>query len=311
MPQATFLISFDCEAKWGVADRITDRENHFFTNARLTQTYQRITELLSRYGIKATFAFVGALTLSEEAYQKRKEEFFSDNNEEENTWVAHFKRDAEQEIFDGWLNPELLDIVGRHPEHEIAAHGFTHTPLSESSVSLAGFTHEMECLKKLPVFQRNNLTLVYPRNKIGYKHQLKQYGFIGYRGTLKPDRMTTRGRMINLMDAVNLFQPAQVHSDPQELIRIPAGFILNWRFGIRKFIPFSLTCKCWKQLLHNALVHKRVLHLWTHPHNFVSGDRMFELLERILPSISQAQKAGKIINYTQAEYAQQCQLFYG
>lgn len=308
MSQASFLISFDCEGKWGVADWITDREHVFFKNDRLTQVYQHLIHLLSYYEIKATFAFVGAFTLSEEEYHDKKDWFFPDSDDSAaNMWVSKFKRDAVRGIFDGWLNPEALKIVTAHPEHEIAAHGFTHTPLDESWVNLARFTHEIECLKRLSVFQRDNLTFVYPRNLIGYEDQLKKYGFIAYREALQPDRTKLKGRVINLIDEINIFRTAQAHSERGELVQIPSGFVLNWRFGIRKKIPFNLTLMRWEHLLNHALAHKKVFHLWAHPHNFVSGDKMFDLLEGILQKLARAKQSSQIANMTQTEYARQFQ----
>lgn len=308
MLQANFLISFDCEGKWGVADWVADRENDFFNNDRLNQAYQKIIQLLSHHDIKATFAFVGAFTLSETEYHDKKERLFPNSgNAPADIWVSKFKRDAALGMLDGWLNPEALNIVSAHPEHEIAAHGFTHTPLEKSWISLARFTHEMECLKTLPVFQKDNLTFVYPRNLIGYHDQLKQYGFIAYREALQPDRTTLKGRMLNLIDEINIFRTSQAHSEQRELIQIPAGFVLNWRARIRKKIPFNITLMRWEHLLNHALAHKKVFHLWAHPHNFVSGDRMFDLLDGILQNVSHAQKSGKIANVTQEEYARQFQ----
>ena len=52
-------LSFDCEGRWGMADR-----NHAWlselTTENLTEAYEYILETLSKYNIGATFAFVGA-----------------------------------------------------------------------------------------------------------------------------------------------------------------------------------------------------------------------------------------------------------
>jgi hypothetical protein len=79
--------------------------------------------------------------------------------------------------------------------------------------------------------------------------------------------------------------------------------VLNWRAGVRRNIPIPVTLQRWKHLLHDAIARKKVLHLWTHPHNFVSGDRMFEVFEDILRQLAAARDAGNIVNLTQREYA--------
>ena len=308
MPQATCIISFDCEGKWGRADKLDEQSAWWFTNARLTPAYQQIVHLLARYKIKATFAFVGAFTVSAEEFHANADRFTANPDQRVTAWIKPFTQDFAHGRVDGWLNPDALQIVASHSEHEIGAHGFTHAPLSELYISPEGFRHEMECLKILPVFQRDDLSIIYPRNRAGYLQILQDYGFIGYRKALKPDRMQLPGRFINLLDAVNVWQPAQVHASPNGLVQIPAGFVLNWRAGVRRKIPVFLTLRRWKHLLHDAIAHKKVLHLWTHPHNFVSGDRMFEVLESILRQLAAARDAGKIINLTQREYAREFHL---
>lgn len=303
MSKATCIISFDCEGKWGRADKLDEQCAWWFANARLTPAYQQLVDLLARYRIKATFAFVGAFTVSAEDFQTNADRFMANPDQRVAAWINTFRQDFAQGRVDGWLNPDALRIVASHPEHEIGVHGFTHAPLGESYLSPEGFRHEMECLKTLPIFQREDLTIIYPRNRGGYPQILQQYGFIGWRKGLKPDRMRLPGRFVNLLDAVNVAQSAQAHTSPNGLVQIPAGFVLNWRAGVRKNIPAPITLRRWKHLLHDAIARNKVLHLWTHPHNFVSGDRMFEVFERILQQLAAARDAGQIVNLTQREYA--------
>jgi len=303
MTSATCIISFDCEGKWGRADKLDDPSAWWYANENLTPAYRQLVNLLAKYEMKATFAFVGALTLSADEFQSNADRFLGNPDPRAVSWTAPFIEDLKQGRVDGWLNPEALRIVTSRPEHEVGAHGFTHTALSESFISPEGFRHEMECLKALPVFQRDDLTIIYPRNRVGYSHMLKEYGFTGFRKALKPDRMKKPGRIINLLDAVNVMQRAQAHARPGAPVEIPAGFVLNWRVGIRKKIPAQLTVRCWKHALQDAIARKRVLHIWAHPHNFVSGDHMFDLFEEIIKPIAAARDAGKIANLTQREYA--------
>lgn len=298
--QATFQISFDCEGKWGIADHVTAQDNKVFLNARLNKAYQQIVDLLARYDMKATFAFVGALTMSEETYRENEADFTEHPAAE---WLRPFLDDMHHQRVDGWLNPDLLSIVASRPEHEIGVHGFTHQALGNSLISREGFLHEMACLKKLPVFQRNDLTIIYPRHVVGYTDLLPQYGFIGYRESLHGDATLPRVRVLNMIDEFNVFQAAQKHAEPAELVQIPSGFLLNWRAGIRKNIPFQVTQIRWKNLIRRAIKKNRVIHLWSHPHNFVNGERMFESLEYILEEIAVTREHGQICNLTQREYA--------
>ena len=303
--QATFLISFDCEGKWGIADHVTAQDNEVFLNTRLNLAYQQLVDLLARYKLKATFAFVGALTMSEDAYRNNEADFTRHPDSQATAWIQPFLADMRHRRIDGWLHPDLLSIVASHPEHEIGAHGFTHQALGNSLISREGFMHEMKCLKKLPVFQRDDLTIIYPRHVAGYTDLLPQYGFIGYRESLHGDATLPTVRALNLLDEVNIVQPAQKHAEPAELVVITSGFLLNWRAGIRKKIPFQVTQMRWKNLIQRAIDDNRVIHVWSHPHNFISGERMFESLEDIVRQIAVAHEHGRICNLTQREYALQ------
>ena len=71
-------------------------------------------------------------------------------------WLEKFHSDAEKDNFEGWLIPELLDIVQSDIAHEIASHGFTHLPLSESLIDRNSFLNEMNKMKMVM-----NLKMVY------------------------------------------------------------------------------------------------------------------------------------------------------
>ena len=61
MQKAIFIISFDCEAKWGMADNIDQKLNNVLINSELIKVYLNIIEMLREFKVKATFAFVAAL----------------------------------------------------------------------------------------------------------------------------------------------------------------------------------------------------------------------------------------------------------
>ena len=60
----TFIISLDCEGKWGIADRDNRIESGFITRSALIRAYESLLRVLSVYEASATFAFVMALTLT-------------------------------------------------------------------------------------------------------------------------------------------------------------------------------------------------------------------------------------------------------
>jgi hypothetical protein len=307
---AKFIISFDCEGKWGYADYPQYFRQFNLTNDILNKTYGKLRDILAKWDIRGTFAFVGAFTMSVDEYQKNKELFMSESPNYR-AWLKIFFDEISRNHYDGWFNPTALEIIAQEHQHEIAGHGFTHIPLTEFYISKEEFHQELDNLQKTAAFSAREInTFIYPRNLIGYVNELKRNGIIGYRAGEKINYKGTKiifkdvVRIKNLISEFNIWRQAQPCLDIDTIIAIPAGLCLNWRYGIRRYIPKAVTLKMWRHIIDNAIQNDSVIHLYTHPHNFVTGDQMFELLDNILASVYSAQKKNKLINVTQREYAE-------
>lgn len=301
---STFIISLDCEGKWGMADHISEYHRRTLTNENLLTTYRQLINLLDKWNIKATFAFVGAFLMDVEECRSNTD-WFVDVLLNDSSWISAFKQDLASGASDGWCHPEAFEIVKQATHHEVASHGFTHLPLSESLISRSNFLHEMRSIKKLNSLKHQNIkTFVYPRNDIGYTPILKDFGIIGFRDKPYPSgRKFTK--VFNLLRELNIRQSAQEHGRIDDgLVIIPSGYFLNWRYNLRKRIPLSITFRRWRHAIQDAIVNRRVVHLTTHPHNFIDGDQQFHLLERILQIVSAAVQKGDIVNLTQSEYCE-------
>ena len=83
----------------------------------------------------------------------------------------------------------------------------------------------------------------------------------------------------------NIFSRAQQHCSPGDSgqpVRIPGGIFLNWRWGGRKVVPINVTLKRWSYIIADAIQNGGIVHLWSHPHNFIDGDQMDILLDKVL-----------------------------
>ena len=147
MSKATFIISFDCEGKWGMVD-LSQNNSQLFSNERLNNAYSDIISIMKHYNIKGTFGFVGAFTMTQEEYFNNTH-LFNELIINNKPYLKSFLIDAENKIFDGWMNPKTLDIVRTNKNHEIASHGFSHLPLSESIIDQKTFLDEMSKMKKI------------------------------------------------------------------------------------------------------------------------------------------------------------------
>ncbi len=260
--------------------------------------------MLDHHHIKATFGFVTEFTFSREQYHAFAADF-RDVMIGSHVWRHQLHLDIQNDTADGWFSPESLAIVQAAGVHEIASHGFTHLPLDAASVTEDEFLHELAMVAKhSPIAGQPHPTFIYPRNLTGYADLLPHFGFIGYRAELpEPVHFT---RFLSLVNELRLWESADAHSADHRIpIAIPPGRFLNWRSGLRRPIPLAVTIRRWAHLIDDAIANDGVVHLWTHPHNFITGSDMFVLFDAILKRIATAVAEGKLQVVTQQEYCLQ------
>lgn len=270
------------------------------TSSDLVTAYRRLCDLLDRYQIKATFAFVAAFSMSEEE-ARSKLPLFTDVGPRAARWLAPFMVDLASGRIDGWLAPGALTAVRAAGIHEIGSHGFSHLPLAENEIDSSEFSREMRSVFQTDAFVKESaMTLVYPRHQLGFARELGRHGFVGYRDCAEESRSTWR----HLSDELNPFPRSQAHpSDVKEIVPVPAARFLNWRSGMRAKIPISWTASIWRKTMEDSVQSGKVTHIYSHPHNFVTGRNMFELLEEIFKAASPRIRAGELWNPTMREYS--------
>lgn len=297
---ATFILSLDCEGKWGMADKITDYHDHHLTTAKLSQAYASLLALFERYEIPVTFAFVMAFLLSAEE-QRRNDHLFP-TCDVGSQWLSRFRDAQARGSSDGWAHPDLLDRVRDEGRHEIACHGFSHLPLDRSITPQAAAAEFAACRQVADMRGVALETLVYPRNQVGHVDQLQPNGFTGFRDRLaRPEGKA--GMLMALASEFNIYERTQPACPParDEAVRIPAGYFFNWRVGARKRVPRAVTKLRWKNLLDRSGADD-VVHLWLHPHNIITGPETLGSLEEVLREVADRRHRGKVETMTQADY---------
>ena len=295
-------MSFDCEGKWGLADNITDYDCQILADQNLNKTYQRLLDIINRHDLKATFAFVGAFMMSVDEYMSKRD-WFHDIPINGVSWLARFNHDARDNSYDGWLNPVPFEIIRQQPQHEIASHGFTHLLLDEDLISEKSFLLEIQSISELSRLKDIPFkTFVYPRNFIGYPDLLGRAGFIGYRDGIAFDLQ--KGRIQKLLGELNIKQDAQAHAKSDHRpVKIPSGYFLNWRAHLRRLVPFKVTLQRWRHAIDSAIKNRGVIHLSSHPQDFIDGHNQYALLDKILSYVTEKCRQGHIQNLTQYEYS--------
>ena len=311
MKPATFIFSLDCEGKWGAADRLDETGYRRFTTAALETVYRRLVHLFDRYEVPATFAFVSSFYLTpDEAHAHA--DWFEPVDYGGNDWFAAFRSDFQAGQHDGWFCPAALDAVLSSGGHEVASHGFSHVPLGESDIDEDAFRREMELIRETEALRGIETdTFIYPRNRIGYLPLLPQYGYRGYRPPSACDSgRGAVGKVLRYANELNPFEPLQRQGEPGvppllPPLPLPPGRMLLVRSGNRRWIPPAVIKRKYEIMLDRAIAGGCVVHVFTHPHNFMTGVRQYEVLEGLLRAVAQRARSGELRIATQRDYCEQ------
>lgn len=301
--KARFILSFDCEGKWGMADDAAMASNNPINGDSLTKAYTQIFEILERHKIAATFALVGLFAGGYEQYVDSRGELL--DSEPHRDWLNVPERAFAAGFQDGWFYPELVNQIKARGNHEIASHSFTHLPLHNGGVAEKSFLTELKFVNQWKAQNSLELsTFIYPRNQINFEEQLSNFDFLGYR-QCDIQNSAYANRFQILQDECNIGRKSDKHSVSTRPIAIPPGTFLNWRHGPRRIIPKWVTLKRWSNVLDHAVFSGGVAHLWLHPHNLITARGQVELFEDAISRVAKAQNSGLIKSVTQAEYCKE------
>lgn len=296
---ARFILSFDCEGKWGVADHLTPQLHQQLSDASLARAYRELVGLLDDYNIAATFAFVGCYTVSKEKLDATLPALYALAQHFED-YLGPVLADYTDGSREGWVGDWALDMVAtaRTP-HELGLHGVTHVPWNHPAMNEARAREELALAYDagFPITARTT-TYIYPRNAVAYTHLLAERGIMAYREA-KP-----RGsRITSLLSEFDLFtKPEADMAFTTPPMPIPAGHFINWRYGLRKLVPVEVTRQRARAMLARAVKTNGVVHYWMHPENLASAPSTLQVLKVILDEVRSLRDAGQCEVLTQDAY---------
>ncbi|MDH3288167.1 MAG: polysaccharide deacetylase family protein [Betaproteobacteria bacterium] len=288
-----------------MADALERDPHTWLTTSDLTAVYRKLIDVFDRFDIPATWAFVAAFAHREE--EVRDCPYLVENPLlwRDGDWTASFRAALQSGNADGWMCPAALEIVASSGRHEIASHGFSHVPLAENLIEAQVFDREMIELSQF--WGRRGVrptTFVFPRNQPGYLERLGSAGFEAYRPPAKLERQRNQiARLCRLAGEFNVLEKPENHGRSGTPGTLPPAILLNHRAGGRRFVPMKITLERVRRLLDNAITTRRVVHLYSHPHNFLTGDHQLELLCATLQLVSERVKQARMRVMTQATYA--------
>jgi peptidoglycan/xylan/chitin deacetylase (PgdA/CDA1 family) len=293
--RAVFTLSLDCEGLWGVADNRAIIRDGVINDATLSDAYEAILAVLDENQLTATAAFVSCFASHSEVLSenfKLLERLAALNP----TWFEAVLPAVRSGAMDGWRGAKFYRAM-ESAGMEMAWHGATHLPLWDATgpESMAIELELAECL--FEALGSRPSTIVFPRNLVGNLDSLRSAGFDTYRAAPRRDAI---GRLLKLAQEVNVRS-----SCDKEPARLEAGWrvsssgsFLNWPSGVRSLIPISVTIARWKAMLRDAAEHGGSVHMWFHPHNFITAPKMKVAFTEIMRYAGQLVRRGDVANLT-------------
>lgn len=302
-----FLFSLDTELAWGHFDYFPSPDISM-DSSQERYVVKRLLEIFDRYGISVTWALVGHM-------------FYSRCEKCPICPIMDWK--GKYSVFDQiyetnnslWYGEDIVDLLlERRFVHEIAFHGYTHRIFDKNDLSEEDARTEIMEWKRLSIRKKLvPLSVIFPRNKVGYLPVFKEAGFICYRGNqLTPRYFSTPliGKVLKWMDLKFQFCIPEVYQpmeDPSGFVNLPASRRL---FGMNPRVSRLLSLLNLSKLEINRIIkgvqkaasEKKVIHIRVHPYEFKS-EKNFTQLTILLDAVWKEMKEGKLQSITMSGLA--------
>ncbi len=284
-----FIISLDFEMTWGLLGN--DRLDDYAANIReAPRVVERLLQLFSDYGVKATWSTVGFLFYDSPA-EIAELQTEPPGYQNQKLCPYHYMTRNGTPDQDHHFAPGAVQKILSYPGQEVGSHTFSHLYCREPGIDLQAFRRDLELAAQAA--QKHNLdlkSLVFPRNQWrgDFLPALAEAGMTCFRGneqhwiyqaTSRSDQHPLR-RALRLLDSyLNLsghhsFGPDRCGAVPP--YDIPASrFLRPWSHRLAAFELLRLR-RITRSMKH-AAASGQAYHLWWHPHNF--GTRTEENLE--------------------------------
>ncbi len=308
--KGTFLLTFDVELVWGLFFDARWRRRAFRRYGEVREIFPLILDRLRRHDIRATFAFVGHLFLqscrreggvAHPEMPRPRHSFFPGD------WYS-FDPGTDRHSDPLFYAPDLVAAVREAtPRHEIGTHGFSHAFLdADRELARAEMAAAARAARAAGV---TPTSFVYPRNLVGFTDELKAAGYTCFReaGDGGPRGMAARSgparRVLRTAARALLATPPVGRPRVVDgVVMVPSSAPLLAARGPLALIPAARRVAEVRRGLRRAAEQGAVLHLWTHPHNFVEGrGTMLRALDGALREVAAARDRGEIAVATMSE----------
>jgi peptidoglycan/xylan/chitin deacetylase (PgdA/CDA1 family) len=268
----TVVLSLDAELAWGYHD-IDPLPTGKFADAR--ESWEWLVDAFEEYSIPATWAIVGHLFLRE-CDGTHAHPAASDG------W---FRRDPGGTTDDHplWFGPDLVRSVLDSPvDHEIASHSLSHVEFGDEATTRAVAEAEVRaCVDIAKEWGIDLESFVFPRNRVGHRDVLAEYGFRNYRSRgqrwFSGRQFDQAGKALDYALGLTAPDVTPPSLDEHGLVRHAGSqYLFAFEDPARSLLsPFSRepVVRQVEKGLDRAVETDRVFHLWFHPNELrSSGD---------------------------------------
>lgn len=271
------VLSIDAELGWGFPDKPipADRVN------AARSGWRELVGLLDAYDVPATWAIVGHLFLDDcdgihEAHPASPSQFV-------------VERTSLADRPDLRFCPDLVDLVrDANVDHEVASHSFSHVLFGEEETTTEMARTELEWCLEAAEDQDAMRSFVFPRNSVGHRDVLAEWGFDAYRGTSPHDLSSVRklATATVVPPKPKLVTPT---IDEYGLVDVPASlYLFGFEGAARRLVETVRTDPILRHARRGidaaAESDDGVFHIWLHPNNVVD-DAAVDRLRRIFQYI--------------------------
>ena len=310
--QPTVVISLDLELAWGMFDLSYGKD--LLQMARWTHDVgvPSLLNLLTRNGLSATWAVVGAMMrpclpdvskLPEVHYRHLAK-----------PWFSYAPKGGNESTHPEWFGEHLVRMIREaKPEQEIAFHSFSHVPFGSPEMTreraIAEYLHCVETARDLGI---TAASFVFPRNSIAYLRELRDAGFTCFRDV---DQLRIRfgSEILTSLGMIwaDLFglAPRTIELSIKEgMVSIPGSLLLRYAAGWRKYIPDASRSRRLKKGLERVRRSGGVFHVWFHPENLYAGrPRLENVVARFLEELGTLVRNGEVRCMTMGQLAREFQ----
>jgi hypothetical protein len=306
--QPTVVISLDLELSWGMFDLSFDK--NLLQMARWTHDIgvPNLLNHLTRNGLSATWAVVGAMMHDHLPDISKLPEF--DHPHLAKPWFSYVPKDGNELAHPEWFGAGLVRMIRQaKPEQEIAFHSFSHIPLGSPGMTRERATAEyLHCVQTAKELGISTGSFVFPRNSVAYLRELRDAGFTCFRDV---DELPIRSESIFLTsigtiwaDFVGLAPRLVEPSLKEGMVSIPGSLMIRYADGWRKYIPDASRLRRLTKGLERVRRSGGIFHVWFHPENlYAERPRLENVVSRFLDELGKLVCDGDVRCVTMGQLA--------